>query len=75
VSFRTSGRGGTNRFIREQKEKQEAAERYRKLHLQGKTEEAKNDLHRLAQIRAEREAALAKRKAEAGGEFVLFEKV
>jgi len=50
---------------REQKEKQEAKDRYWKLHVQGKTDEAKADLSRLAKIRAEREAAQAKRKAEA----------
>lgn len=38
------------------------------LHEQGKTEQAKTDLARLAKIRAEREAAQAKRKAEAEGE-------
>ncbi|EPS98854.1 hypothetical protein FOMPIDRAFT_1024437 [Fomitopsis schrenkii] len=50
---------------REEKDKKEAKERYWKLHEQGKTEEAKADLARLAKIRAEREAAQAKRKAEA----------
>ncbi|KAH9177941.1 casein kinase substrate phosphoprotein PP28-domain-containing protein [Lactarius sanguifluus] len=50
---------------REQKEKQEAKDRYWKLHLEGKTDQAKADLSRLARIRAEREAAAAKRKAEA----------
>ncbi|TFK72363.1 hypothetical protein BDN72DRAFT_763420 [Pluteus cervinus] len=49
---------------RSQKEKQEAKERYWKLHLEGKTDEAKSDLARLAKIRADREAAQAKRKAE-----------
>ncbi len=38
-----------------------------KLHTQGETEEAKTDLQRLAKIRAEREAAQAKRKAETEG--------
>ena len=38
-----------------------------KLHTQGKTEEAKTDLQRLAKIRAERETAQAKRKAEIEG--------
>jgi len=52
---------------REQKEKQEAKDRYWKLHVQGKTDEAKADLDRLKKIRAEREAAQAKRKAEAEG--------
>ncbi|KAH9018568.1 casein kinase substrate phosphoprotein PP28-domain-containing protein [Lactarius pseudohatsudake] len=50
---------------REQKEKQEAKDRYWKLHVEGKTDQAKADLSRLARIRAEREAAAAKRKAEA----------
>lgn len=67
----------------EQKEKADAKERYWKvsssfcypscysieiqLHVAGKTDEAKADLGRLAKIRAEREAAQAKRKAEADG--------
>ncbi|KAF8501990.1 casein kinase substrate phosphoprotein PP28-domain-containing protein [Gautieria morchelliformis] len=50
---------------REQKEKQEAKERYWKAHLAGKTDQAKADLARLSQIRKEREEAQAKRKAEA----------
>ncbi|KAJ7452100.1 casein kinase substrate phosphoprotein PP28-domain-containing protein [Mycena galericulata] len=54
-----------SRREREQKEKQEAKDRYWKLHLAGKTDQAKADLGRLAKIRAEREAAQAKRKAEA----------
>ncbi|KAJ7353212.1 casein kinase substrate phosphoprotein PP28-domain-containing protein [Mycena albidolilacea] len=53
-----------SRREREQKEKQEAKDRYWKLHVAGKTDEAKADLGRLAKIRAEREAAAAKRKAE-----------
>ncbi|RDB23881.1 heat- and acid-stable phosphoprotein [Hypsizygus marmoreus] len=54
-----------SRREREQKEKADAKDRYWKLHVQGKTVEAKADLSRLAKIRAEREAAQAKRKAEA----------
>jgi len=38
--------------------------------VQGKTQEAKTDLARLAKIRAEREAAQAKRKAEAEGKKI-----
>lgn len=38
------------------------------LHVQGKTDQAKSDLGRLAKIRAEREAAAAKRQAEAEGQ-------
>ena len=41
---------------------------FRQLHLEGKTDQAKSDLSRLAKIRAEREAAAAKRKAEAEGQ-------
>ena len=54
-------------ITREQKEKQEAKERYWKAHLAGKTDQAKADLARLARIRKEREEAQAKRKAEAEG--------
>jgi hypothetical protein len=36
--------------------------------VQGKTEKAKTDLQRLTKIREEREAAAAKRKAEAEGQ-------
>ena len=54
---------------REQKEKQEAKEKYWKLHAAGKTVEAQADLARLAKIRAEREAAQARRKAEADGKW------
>lgn len=40
--------------------------------MQGKTDEAKADLSRLAKVRAEREAAQAKRIAEANGKHVLL---
>jgi len=40
---------------------------YCQLHEQGKTDRAKADLARLNKIRAEREAAAAKRQAEAEG--------
>lgn len=43
------------------------------LHEQGKTEQAKADLARLQKIRAEREAAQAKRKAESEGSLLVFE--
>ena len=42
------------------------------LHVQGKTDEAKADLKRLAKVRAEREAAQAKRKAEADGKHAIL---
>ncbi|KAI0028735.1 casein kinase substrate phosphoprotein PP28-domain-containing protein [Vararia minispora EC-137] len=56
-----------SRREREAKEKKEAQEKYWKLHVQGKTDQAKSDLARLAKIRQEREAAQAQRKAEAEG--------
>ena len=75
-----------DRVFREAKEKQEAKERYWKvgehsrdlmvhlirvqLHLAGKTEEARSDLARLKIIKEEREAAQAKRKAEAEGPYL-----
>jgi hypothetical protein len=58
-----------SRARREAKEKKDAQERYWKLHEQGKTDQAKTDLARLAKIRAEREAASAQRKAETEGAF------
>lgn len=52
---------------RKERESAEAAlakERYMKAHLAGKTDEAKADLARLAEIRAKREADRARRAAE-----------
>lgn len=40
------------------------------LHRAGKTDEAKSDLARLKRIKEEREAAQAKRKAEAEGLYL-----
>jgi len=54
-----------SRREREAKDAKDAKERYWKLHEQGKTDQAKTDLARLQKIRAEREAAQARRKAEA----------
>ncbi|NXG49072.1 HAP28 protein, partial [Psilopogon haemacephalus] len=52
-----------SRREREEIEKQKAKERYMKMHLAGKTEQAKADLARLAIIRKQREEA-AKKKEE-----------
>ncbi|KAM7386487.1 hypothetical protein PAMA_009207 [Pampus argenteus] len=52
-----------SRREREEIEKQKAKERYMKMHLAGKTDQAKADLARLAIIRKQREEA-AKRKDE-----------
>ncbi|XP_062846491.1 pdgfa associated protein 1b [Trichomycterus rosablanca] len=52
-----------SRREREEIEKQKAKERYMKLHLAGKTDQAKSDLARLAIVRKQREEA-AKKKEE-----------
>mmetsp|Transcript_15176 Transcript_15176/g.26008 ORF Transcript_15176/g.26008 Transcript_15176/m.26008 type:complete len:217 (-) Transcript_15176:802-1452(-) len=56
-----------SRREREEIEKQRAKEAYMKLHLAGKTDEAKADLSRLAAIRKEREEAQKKRDEEKKG--------
>ncbi|KAB5526348.1 casein kinase substrate phospho protein PP28-domain-containing protein [Coniochaeta sp. 2T2.1] len=56
--------GSMNRKEREAAEKAEAAERYRKLHEAGKTDEAKADLARLRLIREKREQEAARKQAE-----------
>ncbi|XP_062918915.1 pdgfa associated protein 1a [Mobula hypostoma] len=53
-----------SRREREEIEKQQARERYMKLHLEGKTEQARADLARLAIIRKQREDAARKREHE-----------
>ncbi|KAJ8318603.1 hypothetical protein KUTeg_003694 [Tegillarca granosa] len=60
------GDGATqlSRREREELEKQQAKVRYQQLHQQGKTEEARADLARLAIIRQQREEAAKKRDAE-----------
>ena len=50
-----------SRREREEIEKQKAREHYQRLHAQGKTEEARADLARLAIIRQQREEAAKKR--------------
>ncbi|KAF9434076.1 hypothetical protein BGZ76_008625 [Entomortierella beljakovae] len=54
-----------SRKEREAAEKEAAKQRYWKLHLEGKTDQAKSDMARLAIIRKEREESAAKRLAEA----------
>ena len=54
-------------------EKQQAKERYEKLHLAGKTDEARADLARLALVRKQREEAAKKREEERKGRLMLRE--
>ncbi|CAG8651043.1 13743_t:CDS:2 [Funneliformis mosseae] len=53
-----------SRKEREAAEKEAARQRYWKLHLEGKTDQAKSDLARLAVIKKQREEAALQRKAE-----------
>ena len=62
-----TGAGGEvqlSRREREELEKQRARENYLRLHAEGKTEQARADLARLALIRREREEAAKKREQE-----------
>ncbi|XP_040213003.1 28 kDa heat- and acid-stable phosphoprotein [Rana temporaria] len=53
-----------SRREREEIEKQKAKERYMKMHLAGKTDQAKADLARLAIVRKQREEAAKKKEEE-----------
>ena len=55
--------GGISRREREAKEAAAAKERWQKMHLAGKTDEARADLARLALIRKEREEKAKQRQA------------
>ncbi|KAF2851086.1 hypothetical protein T440DRAFT_467827 [Plenodomus tracheiphilus IPT5] len=54
-----------SRREREAFQAQQAKERYEKLHAEGKTEQARADLERLALVKERREAEAARKKAEA----------
>lgn len=58
------GKVELSRREREEIEKQKAKERYQKLHAEGKTDQAKADLARLAAIREKREQEAIKRREE-----------
>lgn len=63
----SSSKDGTpelSRREREAVEAQKARDKYMKLHMEGKTEEARADLERLRLIREQREAAKARKEAE-----------
>lgn len=53
---------------REELQKQQAAAHYRKMHMEGKTDEARSDLARLAIIKKQREEA-AKKREELRGNY------
>merc|ERR1739838_1171658 len=56
--------GNLSRREREEIEKQKAQAHYRKLHAEGKTEEARSDLARLALIKQQRAEAAAKKEED-----------
>lgn len=56
---------------REELEKQKSKERYMKLHLEGKTEQARADLARLAIIKKQREEAAKKREELRKGKTIV----
>lgn len=62
-----------SRREREELEKQRAQANYQKLHAEGKTEQARADLARLAIIKQARAEAAAKRDQEKKGLFYLKE--
>ena len=65
-----------SRREREELEKQQAQQRYQKLHAEGKTEQAQRDLARLAIIRKQREeAAKKKEEVKKGNEWVVHRKI
>ncbi|XP_071964778.1 28 kDa heat- and acid-stable phosphoprotein-like [Antedon mediterranea] len=64
VETATSGTQNLSRREREEIAKQEAHQRYLKLHAEGKTDEAKADMARLQIIRKQREDAAKKRDEE-----------
>ncbi|XP_038048475.1 28 kDa heat- and acid-stable phosphoprotein-like [Patiria miniata] len=64
VDVNESGTAALSRRERKEIEKEEATQRYLKLHREGKTPEAQADLARLAIIRKEREEAAKKREQE-----------
>lgn len=60
-----------SRKEREALEKKKAQERYWKLHMEGKTDQAKADLARLAQVKKRREEEAKKKEAERLGINIL----
>uniref|UniRef100_A0A3P8V5M5 Pdgfa associated protein 1b n=1 Tax=Cynoglossus semilaevis TaxID=244447 RepID=A0A3P8V5M5_CYNSE len=58
-----------SRREREELEKQKAKENYMKLHMAGKTDQAKADLARLSIIRKQREEAAKKKEEEKKGKI------
>lgn len=65
------GKPQLSRREREEIEKQRAQAHYQKLHAEGKTEQARADLARLAIIKQQREEAKKRREAEIKGNYFI----
>lgn len=63
----SSSKADLSRREREELEKQRAQAHYQKLHAEGKTDQARADLARLAIIKQHRAEAAARREAEKKG--------
>lgn len=61
-----------SRREREEIEKQKAQAHYQKLHAEGKTDQARADLARLAIIKQQREEAKKRREAEIKGKIYVI---
>lgn len=70
VNAAGSSKPELSRREREELEKQRSAANYQKLHAEGKTDQARADLARLAIIKQHRAEAAARREAEKKGEPV-----
>jgi hypothetical protein len=60
-------------IIREELEKQQAKAHYQKMHMEGKTEEARSDMARLALIRKQREETAKKRDEDKRGQSITYD--
>lgn len=67
LSAAGSSKPELSRREREELERQRAQQNYQKLHAEGKTEQARADLARLAIIKQHRAEAAARREAEKRG--------
>lgn len=70
MSAAGSSKPELSRREREELERQRAQANYQKLHAEGKTEQARADLARLAIIKQHRAEAAARREAEKRGEIL-----
>lgn len=67
MSAASTSKPDLSRREREELERQRAAANYQKLHAEGKTEQARADLARLAIIKQHRHEAATRREAEKKG--------